>query len=350
MQLESDIQRLSQHTTEKLQMKKHLETEQQQLLEEKRQIERQLAELIANNLAKGVLLENSTEVTTEDLVKKEIFTALNQATSEEISRLKVVFIEKEKKADQLQKEILTLNNTLNELEEKQQRVASLKQEEQRTLADLAQEKKHYDQKLAEFLQQEEREKKLLAALNIYHKKALEQRQAELQRQKEQQARMAETQHFKDAEKIRVKQYGSSYVATKSRHYRGRKVKAPLDDTISFNVTKKFGPYVDPVYKIRIHNDSVTLAPSRNNAIVRNIMNGKVVYADELKMLGKVVIIKHDNGMHSIYRNLEEIAPGIQKDRWVKSRTAIGRVQDELVFEVTKDGSPINPLEVIHSRG
>ncbi|MDR2152848.1 MAG: peptidoglycan DD-metalloendopeptidase family protein [Helicobacteraceae bacterium] len=128
-------------------------------------------------------------------------------------------------------------------------------------------------------------------------------------------------------------------------YDGKKVKAPLDSP-PIKLVKEFGPYTDPVYNIKIHNDSVTLRASSSDALVRNVLPGKVVFADNIKALGKVVIVEHQGNIHTIYRNLDSISPNIKVARSLKERESIGRVSDELVFEVTKDGLPINPLQLI----
>jgi len=83
-----------------------------------------------------------------------------------------------------------------------------------------------------------------------------------------------------------------------------------------------------------------------NSIVRNIMNGKVVFAKEVASLGKTVIVKHQGSLHTIYANLSKIAPGIKAGQYVRSNTAIGRIEKELKFEVTMDNIPINPIELI----
>ena len=94
--------------------------------------------------------------------------------------------------------------------------------------------------------------------------------------------------------------GSSYQSTKGGRYTGKKVPGPLD---SFRVVKQFGPYTDPIYKIKIHNDSVTLRSNNPDALVKNIMDGKVVFAKEVAALGNVVIVQHDGNLHSIYAHL-----------------------------------------------
>ena len=112
------------------------------------------------------------------------------------------------------------------------------------------------------------------------------------------------------------------------------------------LVKEFGPYTDPIYKIKIYNESVTLQPTERNAKVNTVLNGKVILAKNTPLLDNVVIIKHANGLHTIYAHLDMIAPTIQKGKKVKKGAVIGRVDDELIFEVTQNSSHIDPMTLI----
>ena len=142
----------------------------------------------------------------------------------------------------------------------------------------------------------------------------------------------------------VKQVGSSYQNVMTKRYKGAKTIAPLD---GYSVTKKYGPYTDPIYNIKIFNESVSLKPKEANAKVKNILNGKVVMAQETAMLNNVVIVEHDDGLHTIYAHLDQIAPTIQKGKKIRKGSIIGRVSDELMLEVTQKNYHINPLQLIN---
>jgi len=51
------------------------------------------------------------------------------------------------------------------------------------------------------------------------------------------------------------------------------------------------------------------------------------------------------GIHTIYANLSKIAPNIKKGFKIKKGYVIGRVKDELVFEVTQKSYHINPIRL-----
>ena len=77
-----------------------------------------------------------------------------------------------------------------------------------------------------------------------------------------------------------------------------------------------------------------------------MFNGKVILAQETPMLENVVIIEHADGLHTIYAHLDQIAPTVRKGKRLKKGSVIGRVNDELMFEVTQKNYHIDPLQVI----
>jgi murein DD-endopeptidase MepM/ murein hydrolase activator NlpD len=142
--------------------------------------------------------------------------------------------------------------------------------------------------------------------------------------------------------VKVKVHGSSYQAVKTKKYRGKKTIAPLD---SYTISKKYGTYIDPIYDIKIFNESISLKPKRSNAKVKTVFNGKVIYAAKTAVLDYIVIIEHKRGLHTTYANLSQIAPNIKKGRKIKKGTTIGRIENELIFEVTQKSYHINPIRL-----
>jgi len=141
----------------------------------------------------------------------------------------------------------------------------------------------------------------------------------------------------------VRQIGSSYQNSRVKKYKGKKTIAPLD---SFTIKRKFGRYTDPIYKIKIFNESVILTSKIKNAKVKNVLNGKVVYAKNTAVLDRVVIVENSYGIHTIYAHLSKIAPTIKVGKKIKKGYVIGRVEKDLSFEVTQKSYHINPLELI----
>jgi murein DD-endopeptidase MepM/ murein hydrolase activator NlpD len=142
---------------------------------------------------------------------------------------------------------------------------------------------------------------------------------------------------------KVRQVNSSYQPHKTYNYSGAKTISPIDNA---KVVKQFGTYIDPVYKIKVFNESITLkAPSRD-ANVKNVLHGKVVFAGDSSMLGNVVVVAHDNNMHTIYAGLSKIAPTIKTGVHIKKGYVVGKVTSKLIFEATKDSFHIDPTKLI----
>lgn len=76
------------------------------------------------------------------------------------------------------------------------------------------------------------------------------------------------------------------------------------------------------------------------------MDGKVIYAQEMAGLKKVVVIEHANKMNTIYSMLDKIPPTLKQGFVVSKGYVIGRVNDRLNLEIIQDGKHINPLEAI----
>jgi septal ring factor EnvC (AmiA/AmiB activator) len=141
----------------------------------------------------------------------------------------------------------------------------------------------------------------------------------------------------------VKQIGSSYQNSNVKKYTGPKTIAPLEE---YSVKRRFGDYVDPIYKIKIFNESVVLASSKKDATVQSVLPGKVIFAKDTASLQKVVIVENSDEIHTIYAHLSKIAPTIQVGQKIKKGYVIGRVENDLTFEVTQKNYHIDPLELI----
>jgi len=146
---------------------------------------------------------------------------------------------------------------------------------------------------------------------------------------------------KQSEKIR--KINSSYKKSSIYAYRGKKTISPLTRA---RLIKKFGTYIDPIYKIKIFNESVTLKAATANAKVLNVLNGKVVFAGKSSMLGKVVVVAHSGKMHTVYAGLSKIAPTIHVGSKIKKGYVVGKVRRKLMFQATKNSKHINPMRLI----
>ncbi len=136
-----------------------------------------------------------------------------------------------------------------------------------------------------------------------------------------------------------------YIYNNITKYRGPKTIAPLRAP---KVIKGFGRYKDPLYHMESFSDSLTLVSKVGDNRVINVLNGEVVFKGRKNsMLGKMVVVKHDNGLYTIYADLDKFSPFIKKGSKVKKGTVLGKVKHKLIFEATKEGKLINPLRLIN---
>ena len=100
--------------------------------------------------------------------------------------------------------------------------------------------------------------------------------------------------------------------------------------------------------MKVFNESVTLL-TKGDDKVKSVLDGKVVFAKDTPILKKVVIIEHKDNMHTIYAQLDKIAPTIKPGTTIKKGYTIGRIENTLKFEVTLKDKHIDPLELISSK-
>ncbi|NOY39704.1 MAG: peptidoglycan DD-metalloendopeptidase family protein [Nitrospirae bacterium] len=110
----------------------------------------------------------------------------------------------------------------------------------------------------------------------------------------------------------------------------------------------YGSYRDPKFKTPVFRNGIHIK-SKEGEAVKAVYSGKVVFADWFRGYGKVVIINHGEGYHTVYANLSEIF--LSKGDIIKRGALIGRVGDSgmlnapgLYFEIRYKGKPLNPLQ------
>ena len=187
-----------------------------------------------------------------------------------------------------------------------------------------------------------------ARARIAAKKAKEALRIAKTKEQKRKARLASKAAEKARKKVykqsaKVKQVNSSYKQSSTYAYRGHKTISPV---YNGRVIKKFGTYIDPIYKIKIFNEGITIEAPSSYAKVHNVLDGKVVYAGTSSMLGKVVVVAHSHKMHTIYAGLSKIAPTIHKGSKIKRNNVIGKVNRKLIFQATKNSKHINPLRLV----
>ncbi len=282
---------------------------------------RKFLDLVAKNFSLALAQDELKQPTPDSIMMKEVY--------------RVYAKENAKEMEKFQRDIERLNDKKAMLKLKQSHIS-------KRLERFIKERKEFQEKKA---QKEKLIKSLARDKAIYEKrfnkikasrKRLEQKLANLKIIKRKSEAKLATKKSKKASKIT-----SSEVTTK---YRGGKTISPIRGA---RVIKKYGTYIDPIYKFKIFNKSITLKAPYAGAKVRSVLAGKIAFAENSGgMLGRVVIVEHNNGIHTIYVKLSRLAPGIRVGKKVARGTVIGKVEKSLMFEVTKNNKHMNPLKLI----
>lgn len=337
-----------------------LRTTLQSLESEKSAIQAYIANIIIKDLSFLLVLDKQSVLSPDDVMLEEAFELLTKQSQSKILSLS----EKQKKiTDQIGlitnniNAITTLIGTQQNKKEQLQKMIN----EQNLLNDKLQaELNDYNQKLVQITKEREGLDSILQNLNIIkadRQKELErQRQAVLaaqkaQREKEEREARARAESAATStsapepkkDNLNIVQVANSYKNVSVIKYTGAKTIAPLE---YYTIEQNFGPYFDPVYNLKVFNESITLLSKVPNAVVYNILDGKVVYAKEAPVLKKVVIVEHSNETYTIYSQLDKIAPTVKPGFVVKKGYTIGRVSQRLGLEITQKDKHIDPIEVI----
>ncbi len=363
-------------------------TKTSQELEQKRKA---FITLLSEQFSIVFAMEQSHEPTRKSIMSQEVYKAYKKHNAKVLAslRFEIGLLKKRKKNK------LTLRDKtekkIKRIVKKREDFAAKKLAKNKLLKKLSKDEEKYNSKLAKIADKQNSLRSTLSKLNILQKKEVEEarkiaaarkeairlekerkrrirKEQALARAKAKKAkealRLAKTAEAKKAAKLaakeaakevkqvqikaakqseKVRKINSSYQKSKTYAYRGGKTISPIQGA---RLVKKFGTYVDPIYKIKIFNESITLKAPSSNAKVQNILNGKVVFAGKSSMLGKVVVVAHSGKIHTVYAGLSKIAPNIKTGRKIKKGYVIGKVSSKLIFQATKNSKHINPLKLI----
>jgi len=120
------------------------------------------------------------------------------------------------------------------------------------------------------------------------------------------------------------------------------------------IVSRYGRQKHPKFDTIINKKGIEISPGKG-AVVRNIFDGTVVYADWFRGYGMMIMIDHGENYYSLYAHLEKLMVGIG-DR-IKTRRVIGQIGgtglsqgSKLYFEIRHQGKPINPTSWLKKRG
>lgn len=116
------------------------------------------------------------------------------------------------------------------------------------------------------------------------------------------------------------------------------------------LSSTFGNRRHPIRKVVRHHDGVDLAAPMG-APIRVIAKGFVVFADTYGSYGKLIVIRHQDGITSHYGHCSEIS--VTTGQQVSAGQIIGRVGEtggatgpHLHFEIRSNGKPFDPKRLI----
>lgn len=311
---------------------KGLEAQQNLLIKTQNEIEQRLVFAIARNTSISLLISDDRAKEADAIITEEALKLHLKQINQEIKDLNAVFVANNEKINGLASQTTVLKKSIAVIDQQKNKVLETKKENEKAIAKLEKDKNEYKKSLDKILNQQRSLQNTLASLNIIKQESLKPKKAPPLQKPGSKPIPADVRQA-------VAQYSPSTVAA----YSGERTIAPLDGYV---VTKRFGPYTDPIYGIKIFNDSVSLRPTEPDAKVKSVLNGKVILAKPTAMLENVIIIEHDNGLHTIYAHLNVIAPTVEVGKRLKQGSIIGRVGKELMFQVTQRNAHIDPMQMI----
>lgn len=312
--------------------------------------------LLIDQFSLMIVMDKIEKKTVNSVVMREIYETYKEKNTQDLKALKSQInksLTKKKEVQGYQKKI---KRSISKISKKRKAYIKKKSEKEKLLETLAKDEAAYRKNIKELMKKQSMIRATLAKLNIIRKEEISKERAlEKAREAEMNRRASARTAARDsgaeghvaaksfASSENVKQVGSSYHKNKIYRYRGRKTISPLKRA---RVVKSFGTYIDPIYKMKIFNESVTLRAPSQDAKVHNVLNGKVVFAGQNSMLGRVIVVAHGGAMHTVYAGLSHISPLIKVGSRVKKGAVIGKVKRKLIFEATKNSKYINPVRLI----
>ena len=368
------------------------------LEEQKKQIEKRTIKFIIQRYSMTMGLEQVDKKTIKELIDKEVYSIILDNVKQELLDLNINYLKVNRNKRLNQDKITNLEKFIQKQHEIQQKYLALKKEQKIVLDSLSSQHKEYQKSLQSIIDRQNKLTDLLGNLNILKTQEIQAEQLRIKKEKEKLAKekkelerkrkeklaklaklkkslmktktktktktkkyTAKKSRFKKTPKktkqikflskkdlqddinIEVKKIGSSAKGIRIAKYIGKKTIAPLKH---YTIVKKFGTYYDPVYKMRLFNESVSMKTKRANAKVFSVLRGKIVYAKKnAGLLDNVVIVKHKGNLHTIYSHLDKISPTLKVGKWIPKGYVVGRVNNILQFQATKNSKYIDPTKL-----
>lgn len=132
-----------------------------------------------------------------------------------------------------------------------------------------------------------------------------------------------------------------------------KLKGKLPWPVNGSVAIQYGTQVDPLFNLPVFRSGIHINTSRGSS-VKAVHEGKIVFADDFKGYGRLVIVSHGNGYHTLYGNLSMIF--FKNGVIIKEQAVIGEVGESatfgtsgLYFELRYKGKPLDPQQWLRKK-
>lgn len=304
-------------------------------------LQNELIRIILKDMTIAMILNQKEPLNEESIANEEILKHLSNSAKEKINTLIKEQDDLKKEMNIAQDKINTARSVITSQKEKKIALENSKLQQQALAKKMKDEVESYNEEIKKLDDERTQIHRILVDLNILKKKELENQEAKRESLKKDDKNAPSIGN--NVAPIEVRQIGSSYRNISTARYTGKKTIPPLK---SYTIETKYGPYFDPVYKIKVFNEFVTFSVKKRSAVL-SVLDGKVVFAKSTAMLRMVVIIEHGNGLHTIYSYLDEIPKSIKVGARVKKGNTIAYVNDKLNFEVTQKDKHINPLDFVY---
>ena len=322
-----------------------LQAKSSDLIKEKNSSEEEIINTIVEQFSTSLALQLASKESLQELIDNEMFNLLSTNAKQKVLKLNENYNRLTENTKANQQEINKLNSYIKDRLKTKENYKALQIKHTKSLENLEKEHKLYQAELKKVIEQQDSLSKILSDLKIVKQQELKKAQEEKEDNQQVQTTNVRNQKYAKDLDLDVKKIGSSTDGVQIVKYKGAKTIAPLK---SFKIVKNFGTYYDPVYKIKLFNESVVLQSNEKGSKVVAVLNGKVVYAKKnAGMLENVVIIQHEGGIHTVYSHLDDIAPTLVVGKWVQKGSVVGRVDENLTFQVTKDSSHIDPKDLFN---
>jgi septal ring factor EnvC (AmiA/AmiB activator) len=127
-----------------------------------------------------------------------------------------------------------------------------------------------------------------------------------------------------------------------------KMKGKLHWPVTGKVALQYGTQVDPIFNLPVFRSGIHVK-TENGAPVKAVHEGRVVFADDFKGYGQLIIVSHGSGYHSLYGNLAKIFS--KNGAIIKEDQTIGESGESstlgtsgLYFEIRYKGKPLDPQQ------